>query len=190
VARDTYACRIGLISNVRVIQTSESDRLSEWVFAYGSNMWSARLRDYSVTPEEPGQAAVLEGYHLLFNKWSKKHQSGKANVEPNAAAAVWGVLYSIPDNELEMLDKGEGAGYTRAIMVVASPAGHVVKAWIYHATPNSVRPGARPFTWYRDLLILGAKEHGLPAAYIAQLEAIDAIPDPDPAREAERRELM
>jgi len=164
--------------------------VSEWVFAYGSNMASARLRDYSVTPEAPGQAAVLHGYRLVFNKWSKKHQSGKANVVVDAEAEVWGVAYSLRDDELAILDRGEGAGYGRNIMPLASADGYAINAWVYRATADSIRDDARPFTWYRDFLTLGAKEHGLPAAYIARLEAIDAIPDPDPARDAERRELM
>lgn len=164
--------------------------MSVRVFAYGSNMCSARFRDYSVTPEGPGEAAALHGYRLLFNKWSKKHRSGKANVEPHEAAEVWGVLYSIPDNQLDVLDKGEGPGYTRSLMKVHAPEGGAVDAWVYYARPASVRPGARPFTWYRDFLVVGAKEHALPSAYVSDLEAIEADPDPDPAREAERRKLM
>jgi gamma-glutamylcyclotransferase len=160
------------------------------VFAYGSNMCSARFRDYGVTPEGPGRAARLRGYRLAFNKWSKKHRSGKANVEPHPAGEVWGVVYAIPDHELQALDDGEGPGYTRTSMSVSTPDGESLEAWVYSATDDARRDDARPFTWYKDFLVIGAKEHGLPGAYIAGLEAVMADDDPDRARDAERRELM
>lgn len=160
------------------------------VFAYGSNMNSARFRDYGVTPEESGRAALLRGHRLLFNKWSSKHRSGKANVEPEPEAEVWGVVYSIPDAELEFLDHGEGPGYTRTLLPVGIPGGSSVEAWVYYATEAAKRPGLRPYTWYKSFLVIGAKEHGLPASYVAKLETIPADEDPDRERDAERRELI
>jgi gamma-glutamylcyclotransferase (GGCT)/AIG2-like uncharacterized protein YtfP len=164
--------------------------MSVLVFAYGSNMCSARLLDYSVTPESVGEAAVLHDHRLLFNKWSQKHLSGKANVEPSAGAHVWGVLYSIPDAQLPVLDRGEGSGYQRSLLTVATLDGSTRDAWVYRAKPRSTRAGARPFSWYRDFLLLGAKEHGLPPDYQLALAAIEAESDPDATREAGRRELM
>ncbi len=55
--------------------------MSENVFACGSNMCSARFRDYGLFPEGNGSCAVLGGYRLVFNKRSKDGL-GKANVEP------------------------------------------------------------------------------------------------------------
>src|SRR5258708_31632498 len=80
--------------------------MSELVFAYGSNMCSGRLRDYGLSPEAPGTGALLAGYHLLFNKHSTDG-SGKANVEVRETSHVWGVLYAIPDTDLQTLDAGE-----------------------------------------------------------------------------------
>lgn len=70
--------------------------MSEKIFAYGSNMFSARFRDYGVIPDGQGRAALVCGYDLCFNKKSRDG-SGKANVEPRTGGEVWGVLYSISD---------------------------------------------------------------------------------------------
>jgi hypothetical protein len=95
----------------------EGNVMSQTVFAYGSNMCSGRFRDYKVFPEGPGRAAVLPGYRLQFNKKSTQDNSGKANVAPHEGSDVWGVLYSISDNDLNKLDKGEG-GYRRVRLQV------------------------------------------------------------------------
>ena len=56
--------------------------MSTYIFAYGSNMCSARFRDYGVLPEGNGAAALLGGYRLVFNKRSTRDGSGKASIEP------------------------------------------------------------------------------------------------------------
>jgi cation transport regulator ChaC len=81
--------------------------MSERGLAYGSNMYSGRFREYGVTPEGKGRAALLVGYRLRFNKKSQKDGSGKANVELHEGGQVWGVLYTIPEKELKLLDDGE-----------------------------------------------------------------------------------
>jgi gamma-glutamylcyclotransferase len=42
--------------------------------------------------------------------------------------------------------------------------------------------GLMPYCWYRDFVIQGAIEHGLPPAYIEALAAQPFIQDPDPER--------
>src|SRR5712692_10518012 len=108
--------------------------MSELVFAYGSNMCLGRFLDYKVHPEAPGQTAQLQGYSLRFNK-SSDDGSGKANVEPQEGGVVWGVLYSIPDAELQILSAGEG-GYVPRRMPVISASGRV-EAWVYVADKAS-----------------------------------------------------
>lgn len=160
--------------------------MNEYVFAYGSNMCSERLREYSVSPEGPGRPACLPGYHLCFNKRSRDG-SGKANVEPDPSGELWGVLYLIPRDQLPALDRGEGSGYRRRRTAVRTPSGEEVEAWVYVARRPSATQGLRPYEWYKRLLVEGAKEHGLPASYVESLEVVDAVSDPDPLRAAARR---
>jgi gamma-glutamylcyclotransferase len=163
--------------------------VSENIFAYGSNMCSGRFRDYSVSPEGPGEPALLRGYRLRFNKRSQRDDSGKANVEPHAESEVWGVVYLIPDDDLPVLDQGEGHGYTREKKMVCRANGRSLEAWIYVAAYPSTEAGLRPYAWYKRFLVEGAREHGLPGNYIEALQAIEADEDPDPRRDQEKRAL-
>ena len=162
--------------------------MSESIFAYGSNMCSARFRDYGVVPEALGQAALLHGYHLAFNKKSIDG-SGKANVEPHNGGQVWGVIYFIPDEHLRDLDRGEGSGYRRQRLQVQKVDGTIIEAWTYFASEPNTHTQLFPYGWYKQFLIEGAREHGLPVRYVEQLELIRANQDPDVKRDREKRAL-
>ena len=80
--------------------------MSQQVFAFGSNMCSGRFRAYGMSAGGAGRAAVLHDHRLLFNKKSTDDKSGKTNVAAHAGSDVWGVLYAVPDGDLDKLDKG------------------------------------------------------------------------------------
>lgn len=162
--------------------------MSTYLFAYGSNMCSARFRDYGVLAEGSGAAALLAGYRLVFNKRSARDGSGKANIEPLKGSDVWGVLYKIPDEGLAALDKGEG-GYRRFRVTVGTANGTSTEAWVYLAANPSNDPRLRPYTWYTHFIVEGAREHALPADYLAQLEGIEAVVDTDLQRDKKKRAL-
>lgn len=162
--------------------------MSQQVFAFGSNMCSGRFRDYGVSPERPGRAAVLPGYRLQFNKKSTEDKSGKANVVSHEGSDVWGVLYSISDNDLNKLDKGEG-GYRRMRVQVRLTDNTNTDAWLYVARRPNNDAGLRPYTWYKQFIVEGAREHFLPADYIATLENIDATQDANGERDRRKRAL-
>ena len=161
--------------------------MSHIVFAYGSNMCSGRFCDYGVHPEGVGWVALLTGYRLLFNKPSTDG-SGKANLEQCEGSQVWGVLYSIPDAELAVLDEGE-VGYHRVRLPVATPEGPQHEAWVYLASRLSNDAGLHPYTWYKRFLVEGAREHALPPDYIAALESIEAVEDANRGRDRRKRAL-
>jgi gamma-glutamylcyclotransferase len=158
--------------------------MSESVFAYGSNMCSGRFRVYGVTPEGEGRAALLTGYRLRFNKKSQKDGSGKANVEPQEGGRAWGVLYTIPETDLQLLDEGE-KGYSRVKLPVL--ANNVaVDAWVYIASSPDNDPALRPYSWYKRFLVEGAREHAIPPEYVAELEQIDAAHEKNEKRDREK----
>ncbi len=162
--------------------------MSEKVFAYGSNMCSGRFRAYGVSPLGEGRAALLPAYRLVFNKRSQDG-SGKANVEPHEPSHVWGVLHTIPDLDLQTLDQGEGAGYNRVRMPVRMNDADITEAWVYLASRPSNDAALRPYTWYMRFLVEGAREHSISPEYIAELEGIEATPDPNQQRDREKRGL-
>jgi gamma-glutamylcyclotransferase (GGCT)/AIG2-like uncharacterized protein YtfP len=162
--------------------------MSEYVFAYGSNMCSARLRAYGISPEDAGTAALLAGYRLVFNKKSVD-ASGKANIEHMEGSNVWGVLYEIPEDALAALDKGEG-GYHRVRLTVCLARGGSAEAWVYLTTKPNSDPALRPYSWYIHLIVEGAREHALPADYIELLERVESVADADLQRDKEKRALF
>ena len=177
-----------LLNYLKANSSSLGASMSQQVFAFGSNMCSGRFRAYGVSPEVPGRAAVLPGHHLLFNKKSTDDKSGKANVAAHVGSDVWGVLYTIPDADLDKLDKGEG-GYRRVRLSLRLMDNTSTDAWVYVAKKPKHDPALRPYTWYKRFLVEGAHEHALPADYIRKLENIDAVQDADAARDRRKRAL-
>ena len=47
-----------------------------------------------------------------------------------------------------------------------------------------IEPSLKPYDWYLDLVIAGARQHALPTAYIETLATTPSICDPNPEREA------
>lgn len=159
-------------------------------FAYGSNMMSARLR-YRVPTCAVVGIARLEKYQLRFHKRSVD-RSGKCNAffTGHAADAVLGVVYEIPENEKRALDRAEGVGvgYHEECLGVVMSDGALIEARTYLADLTHIDERLKPYSWYKDFVVSGAHEHGLPADYIAShIESVIAIPDPDSARERGRR---
>ena len=60
----------------------------------------------------------------------------------------------------------------------------------YLASDRHIDPACIPFDWYRDLVVAGAIEHGLPPPYVEELAGTPAAPDPDAARAARARRLL
>ena len=98
-------------------------------------------------------------------------------VDPGSTDAVWGVLYRIDCAEKADLDRieGLGVGYDEHEVVVATEAGEIA-ARTYRARPNAVNATLRPRQWYKALVLDGAREHGLPASYVAMIEEVEAAP--------------
>ena len=152
-----------------------------FVYAYGSNMLTQRIKKRCPSAEPIG-IATLEGHELRWHKRSRD-ESGKCNVVESAAAGavVFGVLFQIAVAEKPALDRAEGVGSgyeEKSATVTCNGESH--NASIYFAT--DIEDSLQPYTWYKALVVAGAKEHCLPAAYVAQLEAAEAVKDPNAGR--------
>ena len=47
-----------------------------------------------------------------------------------------------------------------------------------------------PYTWYKRLVIAGAREHGFPPDHIVEIQRVEARPDPDSSRRARYESLL
>jgi len=53
-----------------------------------------------------------------------------------------------------------------------------------------INPALRPYSWYKRFVVEGASQHRLPPECVNLLEGVEAIGDPDPARDAENRRIQ
>ena len=135
-------------------------------FAYGSNLSSARMRERVPSARAAGVARLL-GYRLTTDK-AGRDGTGKANLTPAAGEEVWGLVWQLDAAHWPALDACEG-GYER-IAVDPEPAPARAQTYLSRQlTSDPVLAAA-----YKRFLVEGAREHGLPAAWIEALEALPA----------------
>lgn len=160
-----------------------SDNTQLLYFAYGSNMAPQRLQA-RVPSAQPLQRAMLPGHALRFHKHSRVDGSAKCDAchTGEVADAVHGLLYRMPAAGRASLDRAEGLGqgYNIKTVELVVAAGEVVNAFTYYAT--DINNDLRPYGWYLEHVLRGARYAGLPEYYIAAIEAIVAAPDPDAER--------
>ena len=88
----------------------------------------------------------------------------------------------IPDEEKTKLDEieGLGFGYEEKIVSVELHNGEIVEVFTYYAT--NIDPNLKPLHWYKEHVLIGARENGLPEEYIKKIEIVESISDADVAR--------
>jgi gamma-glutamylcyclotransferase (GGCT)/AIG2-like uncharacterized protein YtfP len=155
-------------------------------FTYGSNM--SRLRLQARVPSARFFAvATLPGHRLRFHKHARDG-SAKCDAEETGSPQdqVIGVVYEIDDEEKPDLDRHEalGFGYEQKMVELDTGWGHA-RAWMYYAT--HLTRTLKPYHWYKQHVVIGARENALPEDYIAGIEATKSVTDPNEKRC--RREL-
>lgn len=167
---------------------------SHWLhyFAYGSNMHPPRLRERTPSCRWLG-VTRLDGYHLRFHQRSTTDGSAKCNIlaTGNPADRVHGVVYAIPAAERPALDAAEdlGRGYRIHELQIALDNAPL-RAFCYVAMDGTTDDGLRPFRWYRDIVLLGARRHDFPEDYLAAIAAEPVMEDPDHRRAEHHARLL
>lgn len=152
-------------------------------FAYGSNMLEERLQAPNRVPDAKFlSTASVRGYELLFHKRSDD-RSGKCNMVKTGSEedTVHGVVFEVPDNQLETLNRAEGLGhgYNHNYNIPIRLAdGTKMNMLAYVADPSAIDDALTPYEWYRKLVVAGAEQHRLPEHYINDLRAVPASKDP------------
>jgi len=152
-------------------------------FAYGSNMHPARLRRRVPSSRALG-TATLCGHQLRFHKRGRDG-SGKCNVWHTGQDSdrVIGVIYEMQATERYLLDEAEGLGIGYHLQEHTLELNDVVHDVFYYIADSAhIEENQRPFHWYRDLVLYGARFHGLPQEYIETFLLIEAELDADRER--------
>ena len=158
-------------------------------FAYGSNMSLARLQQRT-----PGarrlRSCILPGHVLRFHK-AGRDGSGKCDAfhTGNPQDRVMGALFELCPEQKPALDRveGLGRGYAVTVVLLHVGPGNRVEALTEYAT--AFDPLLKPYTWYKQHVLVGAREIRLPASYVAQIDRIDGLEDPDRLRNARERAI-
>jgi gamma-glutamylcyclotransferase len=150
-----------------------------YYFAYGSNLSHRQMKMRCPSASFIGRGWV-KGYCLCFDGHSDSRNGPVGNVVESANDLVWGGLYLIDQASLAGLDRYEGYQqkvYDRKLIQVTDDTGGVYLAWVYLRDPQKI---ARPHQEYLQVILEGAKDCGLPDAYIECI-TIAAGREEDPA---------
>lgn len=143
-------------------------------FSYGSNMSIRRL--LARVPSAIKVGTGVPGRHeLKFHKIGSRDGTGKCDIMEtgNAEHFVSGVLFHIEPQEKTELDRieGLGCGLEHKTVAIRLVDGHVIEAFSYCAT--FIDPTLKPLDWYREHVLIGARENALPEAYVRAIEVIE-----------------
>ena len=141
-------------------------------FAYGSNLSSQYMR--RTCPSATFiMKADLPNFGVEFRHYSEKRQGGISSIVEAPGKMVRGVLFEIRVEEIEELDIVESVPeglYRRDTFLVMGEDGNWHEAELYRVTnPRGPYPPAKG---YLDLMIEGAREHGLDASYVEELVSL------------------
>jgi gamma-glutamylcyclotransferase (GGCT)/AIG2-like uncharacterized protein YtfP len=150
------------------------------LFAYGSNLAGREMAGWCPAARFVGPA-LLEGYRVALTRRSIRWGGGVADIVPDGGGSVWGVVYAVPAADLDELDRKEGEGFAyRRRPVDVLLAGEQREAEAYEVMEKLVVvPPATPE--YAALVLGGARERGLPAAWLGTLESLlgaGSVPGP------------
>jgi cation transport regulator ChaC len=153
-----------------------------WYFAYGSNMSPAIFLERRRMAPLATRPAVLEGYRLCFDIPIGPGERAVANLVAARPGSTHGIAYLLTADDGKRLDRSEGVPnlYRREAVELLTGPNEIVSGFTYRSTISVA--GRKPSARYLDLLLHGARTHGLPEAYVGFLEAFDLAVDERLAR--------
>ena len=149
-----------------------------WYFAYGSNLCRRVFVETRCMRPRRALRARLPGWRICFDLPVGPGERGVANVVECADGTVYGVAYLLDLADAERLDRTEGVhrGWYRRHPIAAQLDDGVRLGAFTYRSPYGV-PGRKPSARYLGLILDGAREHGLPAAWIGWLGALELAVD-------------
>jgi hypothetical protein len=151
-------------------------------FAYGSHLDSETMRRDCPRHRVVGLASLAD-HTLGFPRFSPQWGGGVASPQLAHGRTVWGVVYDLDDDDVAALDRLQGwVGPQNqhnlcdrdlaAVELTRPDDGSIprrVRALLYVARPYNPSP---PTAAYMETVLRGARHHGLPEDYLAELSAI------------------
>jgi cation transport regulator ChaC len=152
--------------------TAPAEKLSDWYFAYGSNMNLAQIRSRCSRPVVVAIARLAD-HRLTFYGHTETWDGAMETVEPTPGYEVWGVIFQLSRLDWERLDEWQGARldgagqYFHFPVTVTDMDGQDHNVRIYK---KDVQGEPRdPSHEYLEHIAHGAAENGLPPHYVEAL---------------------
>ena len=89
-------------------------------------------------------------------------------------------VFEISREDKITLDRIEGVGEGYSEIFLRIPG--FSQCVSYAAAESHIEDSLKPYDWYKELVLLGARFHRFPDDYLDQIESVPAIDDPDPIR--------
>lgn len=154
--------------------------------AYGSNLHPLRLQNRIGEVKLLGISS-LEGWEVHFNKLSKKDGSGKCNIIKKSST-IYVALYKVSKTQKLELDRIEGLGKGYDEIHLNGDAGNTY--FTYSANKNWISDSLRPFSWYTNLVLVGACFWNFPRHYIDYISNTVSDDDLDAIRHANNMNIV
>jgi len=149
-------------------------------FAYGANMSVVALRRKGVRPTRSTVSKLLDAELALRVPLFAPFRGHVADVRARAGEVLYGVLHEVPTSALPTIDEWEGAGWMyEAVERPVLDGTALREARMYVARPEFVGEEGPCSTRYRDLLLEGALEAGLPVEAQDRIRSLDVLPPVD-----------
>jgi hypothetical protein len=160
-------------------------------FAYGSNLHPLRLVERVSSARLVG-VVELRQYRLMFHKKSTDG-SGKCNLVPTGSEFdfIYGVIYEINPAHKSDLDRveGKGCGYLDH-HISLQHQGRKYTCFTYFAQQAYIVDNLKPYHWYKQLVVLGARFLQFSDAYVDSLVSVESVEDPDEKRKQVNEALI
>ena len=144
---------------------------------------SSRRLQHRISKVKVVGVGWLEKHKLEFHK---KSHDGSAKCDAyyvgDSRYSVYGVVFKVTASQLLLLDEyeGLGKGYEQKTIQIITQNSGIITAVTYYAT--DIDSSIKPYQWYKEHVLQGAKEHNLPKDYIDKIRGIGVIPDPNTKR--------
>jgi gamma-glutamylcyclotransferase (GGCT)/AIG2-like uncharacterized protein YtfP len=144
---------------------------SHLYFAYGSNLNKTQMKKRCQTSKLI-DVGYLKDYKLVFSYYSSTWNGGVADIIPENGTIVWGLIYTLTEQDLTRLDKYEGYPdiYTRFHTSIRTIKDTILNAWVYTVIKKtSFMP---PTKGYLENIKIAAREYNFPKNYCKFLDNI------------------
>jgi len=150
-----------------------------YYFTYGSNLDWEQMKDRCPSASFFCKA-LLENYKLAFTRRSFNRGCGVADIIESKGAIVWGVVYALNEDELEVLDEYEGchpekkkSAYIRkkVTVFIDGDKSNPITVFTYQVQEPS-EDHIPPSHEYLQQIISGAQFWGIDIEYIEELKTV------------------